>query len=415
MTSTVNSASTARTPTEHRFLRGLLVATALGWAALGLFLGLMIVLPTPNLGFPAVVVLDALAVLVEEASLLLAVFALLGVGLALPARRAGLRRTWLVATVLGVVTIALCLVPVVQGWRTASQEGVALSLSDYFSLPSVGSPETVTYARPEGEQLKLDVWRPPDEGNTAGQGRRPAVVAVHGGGGIQGGRGEEAPWGEWLAQQGYVVFSIDYRLGFGSSLDATGDVKCAVGWVKENAGRYGVDPDRIAMMGHSAGGRLGLLTAYTEGDPRLPPSCDVPDTGIRAVAAFYSLTDQTRLDEMQWPWWRPNLSSSVEDPTEGTPEGVLERGLASPASHVDPGDPPTFLTHGDADQLMPSEQSELLANRLEEAGVPHRLIELPGARHGFDAVWGGWSSQIVRHELEGFLEHHLADQDPDAR
>lgn len=129
----------------------------------------------------------------------------------------------------------------------------------------------------------------------------------------------------------------------------------------------------------------------------------------------YSLTDQTRLDEMQWPWWRPNLASSVEDSAGFTGESVLERSLASPMSHVDPGDPPTFLTHGGQDQWAPPEQSELLANRLEEAGVPHRLIELPGARHAFDTAWGGWSQQIVSHELEGFLEHRLADQDSDAR
>jgi acetyl esterase len=424
MTSTFHSASTERSAdpaptdraaTKHRFLRRLLAATALGWAVVGLLLGLMIVLPTPNVGFPAVVVLDTLAMLVEEASLWLAAFTLLGVGLALLARRAGVLRTWIVAAALGVVTIGLSLVPVVQGWRTASQEGVALSLSDYFSLPSLGSPETVTYARPEGEQLKVDVRRPPDEGSTAGSDRRPAVVVVHGGGGIQGGRGDEAPWAEWLAEEGYVAFSIDYRLGFSSSLDATGDVKCAVGWVKENAARYGVDPGRIALMGHSDGGRLALLAAYTEGDPRLPPSCNVPDTGVEAAAAFYPLTDQTHLDKMKWPWWRPNLTNSVDDPTEGTPENALERRLASPASHADPGDPPTFLTHGRADQWMPSAQSELLANRLEDAGVPHRLIELRGARHGFDAVWGGWNSQIVRHELEDFLENRLGEQSADTR
>jgi acetyl esterase/lipase len=166
--------------------------------------------------------------------------------------------------------------------------------------------ETVTYARPEGEELKLDVWRPPSEGVTTGQ-RRAAVVVVHGGGGIQGGPSQEAPWSEWLAREGYVVISIDYRAG-------------------------------------------------STGTP-------------------------------------PRLS--------GVPRG--------------PRDPPTFLAHGHADQFVPSEQSELLANRLEEASVPQRLIELPGARHGFDAAWGGWSSQIVRRELEEFLERRLADQDADAR
>lgn len=88
-----------------------------------------------------------------------------------------------------------------------------------------------------------------------------------------------------------MVFSIDYRLGLPPRWeDATGDVKCAVGWVEENAGRYGVDPDGIALLGQSFGGYPTLLAAYTEGDPRLPPSCDVSDTGVEAVAAFYSST-----------------------------------------------------------------------------------------------------------------------------
>ena len=137
--------STAKPATGRRLPRGVLAATALACAVVGLVLALMSVLPTPNLGllWPNLV-LSSLAMLVEESSLLLAAFALLGLGLALLARRVGLRRTSLVAAVLGVVTVGLCLVPVVKGWRTATHEGVALSLSDYFSLPSIGSPQTVT-------------------------------------------------------------------------------------------------------------------------------------------------------------------------------------------------------------------------------------------------------------------------------
>jgi acetyl esterase/lipase len=272
----------------------------------------------------------------------------------------------------------------------------------------------VTYARPEGEELELDIRHPPDEGDNARPQRRPAVVTVHGGGGFYGSRSEDTLWSEWLAAQGYVVFSIDYRLGPGFAPDATADVKCAVGWVEANADRYGVDSDRIALMGGSAGGLLALLAAYTEGDPRLPPSCGVRDTGVEAVVAFYPPTDQTRLQEWQPPWWRPNPASSVEDSPGGNPLSDLDRDrrLASPTSHVDPGDPPTFLTHSGEDQWVPPEQSELLANLLEEAGVPHRFLELPWAKHGFDAAWGSWGEQIVRHELEEFLENELADQTP---
>jgi acetyl esterase len=405
--------------TGRRLLRGVLAVIVLGGAVVGLMLALMSVLPTPNLGLLGPnVVLHVLGGVIEGYSLLLAAFALLGIALALLARRAGIRRISRVAAVLGVVTIALCLVPVVQGWRTASQEGVALSLSEYFSFPTSVSPETVTYARPEGEELQLDVRHPPDEGDTAGPERRPAVVTVHGGGGAFGSRSEDRLWGDWLAEQGYVVFSIDYRLGLPPRWeDATGDVKCAVGWVRENADRYGVDPARIALLGRSFGGVVALLAAYAESDPRLPPSCDIAGTGVEAVAAFYAGTDFIRIDETHWPWWRPKLENSVTDSTGTDVDFVAEgdRRLVSPVSHVDPGDPPTFLAHGGQDQINPSEQSMLLAHLLEEEGVPHRLIELPGANHGFDGAWGSWDTQIVRHELGEFLEHRLANQDPDAR
>jgi acetyl esterase/lipase len=366
----------------------------------------MSVLPTPNVGllWPNLV-LDSLAMLAEEQSLWLAVFAVLGLILAALARRAGWRRASLVAAAFAVVTVVLSLVPVVQGWRIASQEGVALSLTEYFSFPSGGPSETVTYARPGGEELKLDVRRRPDQSDKAGQALRPAVVTVHGGGGFFGGRSEDTLWGEWLAEEGYVVFSIDYRLGLPPRWqDATGDVKCAVGWVKENADHYGVDPDRIALMGRSAGGHFALLAAYTEGDPRLPPSCDVPDTGVAAVAAFYPGTDFTRLDETQSPWWRPNLGSSVKDSTGTDVDYVAEgdRRLASPTSHVDPGDPPTFLAHrgqvvaagavraaggpaGGSRRPPPSRRTARQARlrrrlgRLEPAGRPSRARGVSGA------------------------------------
>jgi acetyl esterase len=406
----------------RRLLRRVLAVAALLWAAFGLFLALWIVLPATVLSWaisllatePIPTVLSwVISLLATEFSLLLAAYALLGIALAALARRARFRRTSLVAAVLGVVTVVLCLVPVVQGWRTASEEGVALSLSEYFSLPSIGSPETVTYARPgeAGEKLKLDVRRPPEEGNKAGPERRPAVVVVHGDAWGRGSRELDVLWPEWLSEQGYVVFSIDYRLAPPPRWqDAPGDVKCAVGWVKENAESYGVDPDRIALMGKSAGGHLSLLAAYTEGNPRLPPSCETGDTSVAAVVGFYGPTDLTRLCP-------DGDCESGESPvrtfTGATPATNPDRyRLVSPISHVDSSDPPTFLVQGGRDSITPPGQSPLLARRLEEAGVEHRLLELPWAEHGFDIAWGGWGSQITRPELERFLEQHLGRQSP---
>ena len=391
-------------------LQRLLAALALGWAVFGLFWALMIVLPAPHLA------LWFVAALVEESSLLLAAFALVGVALAALTRLVGVRRASLVAAALGAATVVLSLMPVAQASRTASAEGVALSPSGLFARPAVFAerqPETVTYARPGEDAQELDVWRPSGREDAAGGSEgRPAVVVVHGGGWEWGSRSETPRWDEWLSDRGYVVFDVDYRLAPPPRWkDAPGDVKCAVGWVKENAERYGVDPDRVALLGYSSGGHLALLAAYTEGDPRLPPSCDVEDTGVEAVAAFSPPTDLTRAYEMEWPWWKPDVVGlgGLRRFLGGTPSAVPERyRLASPISHVDADDPPTFLAHGGGDQIVPFEQSELLAERLVEAGVPHRFVGLPWANHGFEYFsWGGWGSQVTRPVLEQFFERRL--------
>jgi acetyl esterase/lipase len=89
--------------------------------------------------------------------------------------------------------------------------------------------------------------------------------------------------------------------------------------------------------------------------------------------------------------------------------------LSSPVARVDSGDPPTFLAHGGDDRIVPPEESELLAEELQEVGVPYRLVKLPWANHTFDFLWGGWGSQITRSSLEAFLESHLQSPEEAAR
>jgi dipeptidyl aminopeptidase/acylaminoacyl peptidase len=135
------------------------------------------------------------------------------------------------------------------------------------------------------------------------------------------------------------------------------------------------------------------------------------------VAAFYPPTDLKRLYKMKWPWSSPNVVGL--DATRrflgGTPDTVPDRyRISSPIAHVDADDPPTFLVHGGADRLVPPEQSKLFAERLQEADVPHRLVELPWANHSFDHAfgfsWSGWGSQIARSTFAEFLYDHLAAQ-----
>jgi acetyl esterase len=405
--------------------------TVLSWAALGLLWAQVIVLPEPLLPPPSFAELLGrmpatprperfVVMLFKETSLLLTAYALLGLLMCALTDRAGARKSSLVAALACATVLAVSLVPVAEAAKTSSAEDVPLSVGRYFAdLSPVPerfanrSPETVTYARSGGEVLKVDVWEPHDD--TKGPGRRsapdvaaqgrPAVIVVHGGGWRSGERSDFPSWDAWLADEGYVVFDIDYRLSPPPSWqDAPADVACAVGWVKDNAPRYGVDPKRIALMGRSAGGHLALLTAYEEGRAATAPGCaarDVRDTGVAAVVAFYPPTDLVRLSSMGY---LPGMDRFLGG-SPGTVSGRYRH--LSPVSHVDPADPPTFLAYGGADRIVPPGQSEVLAERLREAGVPHRLVELPWANHTFDFLWGGWGSQITRSSLEVFLESNL--------
>lgn len=403
--------------------RFLFMVAALFWLAFGLYWAHIIMIPDPLLPPRFFVELFEIPdtnrperffiMLLRESSLLLAVFALLGLVLAVAAWRAGARRSSLVAAVLGVATVAVSLVPAVQAYRVASSEGVPLSLYGYFKGYSFGSdrsPQTVTYSGPSGagEELQLDVWQPdPSERRTAEE--RPAIVVVHGGGWRSGTRSQFARWNDWLAGQGYVVFDIDYRLAPPSNWrEAPADVRCAVGWVKENATRYNVDPERMALMGRSAGGQLALLTAYAEGAPYTggaPMSgCGasyVEDTDVAAVAAFYPPTNLTSLS-------RRGYLGGMDTYLGGSLQTVPGRyRQSSPIAHLSAEAPPTFLAHGGNDEIVPSGQSELLAERLQSAGVPYQLVNLPWANHTFDFLWGGWGTQITRPTLDEFLSRHL--------
>jgi acetyl esterase/lipase len=394
----------------------------LAWAIVGLLWAQAILLPnplhppTPIAGLlgdvPASTHPQRFVVMIfKETSLLLTAFALFGLLMAALAHRGGARKSSLVAAGLCAVALAASLVPVAQAWKVASAEGVSLSLPGYFAGPAFAGdhpPETVTYARPGGEELRADVWRPPEGGIATaadGPGGRPAIIVVHGGGWRSGERGDFPLWNAWFASKGYVVFDIDYRLSPPPTWrEAPDDVECAVGWVKKNASRYGVDPRRVVLMGRSAGAHLALLTAYAHGSGT-EPGCDARyphDSGVAAVVAFYPPTDLTRLSSRGY---LPGMDRFLG----GTPKVVPERyRLLSPVSRVDPRDPPTFLVHGGDDQIVPPGQSELLANRLRGAGVPHHLVDPPWANHTFDFRWGGWGSQITRSTLRDFLGDHLA-------
>jgi acetyl esterase/lipase len=228
------------------------------------------------------------------------------------------------------------------------------------------------YREGQGRRGRLDVYVPEGPAPRSGW---PALVALHGGGWRGGDQGEYGRSLTPLARRGVVVFVPGYRLSGPSAPSWPGnldDVREVLAWVGRHAAEFHVDPDRVALTGASAGGHLALLAATSEGAGRTAPR-------VRAVVDFYAPTDLLSLSE-----GTSYAKGSIDLMLGGTAsERAALCDLASPVRHVSPSSPPVMIIHGDDDALVPLEQSRRLAGALEEAGVAHRLIVLPGARHGF--------------------------------
>lgn len=328
---------------------------------------------------------------------------LLAVVATLVAWRIGRRALFAAGVVASVAAALVVVVPWLAAWRTASALGTTVSWSQYFDDPAEPSPtETTSYATVGGQRLGVDVFRPEHVAAS-----KPAVLFVHGGGWRGGTRSDDAVWLKWIADQGIVVFSIDYRLTLPPRWqDAVGDVKCALGWIRSKADSYGISASNVSVAGGSAGGQLALIGAYTVGDPDFRPSCDVPEAPVASVLAWFAPTDLPNgVIDSQLPFYAKAL---LRDYLGGDVGVVRDRyDKSSAINHVRSGLPPTLLVHGIADRLVPSKQTETLTARLKAAGDSVDTVLLPWVDHSFTVHWGGWGSQVSRPAVRKFLSDHV--------
>jgi acetyl esterase/lipase/predicted TIM-barrel fold metal-dependent hydrolase len=296
------------------------------------------------------------------------------------------------------------------------------------------SKETHVYKAAGDCAIRGDVYRP------AGDERRPVLLWVHGGALIFGDRGM-LPREQMLRYvgAGYVVVSIDYRLAPESKLPAIlEDVEDAYRWVREKGPTlFHADPDRIAVVGHSAGGYLALMagvrlkprpralvsfygygdvagTWYSRPDPHYSAQPTVtPQAAARAVGTrclsegpeearfpFYVHCRQRGLWPLRVTGHDPDKEPAAFDPW-------------CPMRNVGPDYPPTLLVHGDKDTDVPYEQSLLMSRELERHGVDHALVTLEGRDHVFDITGEGLRDPAVSGAFDGvlaFLAAHLAPQ-----
>jgi acetyl esterase/lipase len=242
----------------------------------------------------------------------------------------------------------------------------------------------LVFAVREEKSLKLDVYRP------RRQGRLPAVLIFHGGGWYMGGRasGEAPMFARRLAEAGYVAISASYRLSQEAVWPAQlADVRRAAQYVRHHAAALGVDADRLAALGASAGGHLAAFLAV--GDDAADPTAEDPllrhSTRVRCAVSvcgpmdFAVRTGETKAGAatvVKLLTGRASASPEAIAPLLGEPLRA-----ASPAAFVDPHDPPVFLAYGDRDGLVHPAQTFAMAEALKTAQVPHVVHLVPGGGH----------------------------------
>lgn len=249
--------------------------------------------------------------------------------------------------------------------------------------------DTATYVVRDGKPYEMDLYRPLNLSSLL-----PVVIMIHGGSWRAGTRSDLPDLNRYLAARGYAVAAISYRFAPRYPHPAASeDVHAAIGFLKSNVAKLGLDPSRIAIIGRSAGGQLALLAAYTESDP-----------GIRGAVGLYPPSDQL------WGYEHPtnprvlNSTMILEDFLAGNPRTVpAAYASSSPINFVGPSTVPTLLIHGAQDELVYAKQSERLDDRLAAAHRPHLFLRLPWATHGCDYNFNGPCGQLSTFAIERFL------------
>ena len=248
--------------------------------------------------------------------------------------------------------------------------------------------EGIVYAIHGGEEMRLDIARPDGDGDM-----RAAIVCIHGGGWRAGDRSAYGGFIRELAEAGYVAATVSYRLTERATWPAQlDDVKAAVRWLRENAAKYGLDPERIGATGASAGGHLSLMLGVLPGAKTRDPA------GVQAVVNLFGPADLTIAE------FEPRVDELVEALAGGkrAEKADVIREL-SPVTHITPGDAPVLTFHGDQDRIVPVHQARVLHEALEKARVPNRLEVLEGRDHG----WGGEELERTKRETIAFFDRHL--------
>jgi acetyl esterase/lipase len=258
--------------------------------------------------------------------------------------------------------------------------------------------EDVIYGRKHGTALTLDVFAPSKDANGLG------LIWVISASWRSSHEAIRPQFAQVFLDRGYTVFAVVHGSQPRFSIpEMIQDLHRAVRFVRSRAAEFHIDPDRIGIYGASAGGHLSLMmaTAGATGDPNANDPVDRESSRVQAVACFFPPTDflnygrpgNVMLGRRPGAGSRPAFEfAEFDNETKAfvpvtDEQKLLEIGRQiSPAHHVSADDPPLWIMHGDADPLVPLQQSELIVGKFKEAGVTAELVVKPGGAHPWPGI-----------------------------
>ena len=253
----------------------------------------------------------------------------------------------------------------------------------------------IEYKNIDSLSLQLDIYKLKNLDEPA-----PVMIFIHGGAWRTGKRSDYLPYLIDYAKKGYVTITVSYRLVKKSTFPAAvQDVNCAVRWIRSHSADYGIDSDKMVLIGGSAGGHLAMMVGYAGDEPMFNKDCSIENSsGVKVVINLYGPGDLTTPYAKGMYQTIDFIGSSYED----NPESYK---LASPKTYITPDDPPTLTFHGTIDSLVPISQSDSLDSWLSKAGVPHDYHRLKGWPHTMDVSVK--VNEYCQFYIDAFLEKYL--------
>ncbi len=256
--------------------------------------------------------------------------------------------------------------------------------------PGILEFKDLVYKTVENDTLKLDIYRLKEVTEP-----QPLLIFIHGGGWRSGKKEDYRVYNLDFAERGYITASISYRLSKTAKYPAAvQDVFCAVSWLRAHAKDYLINPDKIAVIGGSAGGHLSLLVGFAPDSVFAAPCPAQAGSRVQAVIDLYGPVDLTT----EYGRTHDLTTSFFGVSYEEAPERYRE---ASPLTWISPENPPTLIFQGTIDDLVPVSQSDTLAAALDRAGVEHEYHRLKGWPHAMDL------SQKVNDYCQYYMDRFL--------